>query len=237
MISLFSSLSLAEENRTYQFLSGDFEPYTSSTMKNGGIATEIVKKAVSAMGHNVEITYLPWRRGHLLALEGEYFAIYPYSESKERKEKWFYSDPLYNLEEYIFVKRDRSFTYENNDDLKGKTICRPKGYNLFGLNKLQDQGLVTIEQPSDLAACFLMLNIGRVDVVLINKETGWSMIETLQLKKQEFATLGKTYLSNRHHLIISKKIDEGEAFLKDFNQELRLLKQSGEIERILERSK
>ena len=39
-----------------------WEPYYSETLPNGGVVTEIVRRAFEISGYQIEVTWLPWAR-------------------------------------------------------------------------------------------------------------------------------------------------------------------------------
>jgi len=223
----------ATADESYHFVSGEFKPFTSEQMTNGGLTTEIIQKVVKNMGKTMNVSYLPWRRGHLKTLKGDFFGIYPYSKNDERLKVWNYSLPLYELEEIIFVKKSRNFNYTKNTDLQDLSICKPIGYNLFGLKKLYDEGLIKLERPPDLDSCFRMLNLDRVDLVITNPNTAWSKINGLGLDASKFSQIDKPFEKISHHLIIPKSNSGGKGFLEGFDKVLARLKAEGKIKKIL----
>ena len=47
-----------------QLVTGDFLPFASSELENGGLASEIVTLTFAQMGNQVEINFRPWKRGY-----------------------------------------------------------------------------------------------------------------------------------------------------------------------------
>jgi len=233
---ILTSIALsATEDESYHFVSGEFQPFTSEQMTNGGLTTEIIQSVVENMGKTMKVSYLPWKRGHLKTLNGDFYAIYPYSKNPERLKIWHYSEALYELEEIFFRLKGKTFDYTSNSDLQGLTVCKPTGYNLFGLKKLFEEGLIKLERPPDLKSCFRMLNIGRVDLVMTNATTAWSMIDSLGLDAAKFDQVDKPFEKINHHLIIPKSNLSGKSFLKGFNDVLTRLKAEGKVQNILDK--
>lgn len=229
----FTSIASPQTPTPYALVSGEFAPYVGKDLKHGGVATEIVQSVISAMGQQSEITYLPWRRGHIRTLQHDFLAIYPYSLSDERLEIWHFSDSLYNLSEIVISKKEKAFVYRDFNSLKDLTICKPIGYNLFDLKSLHEKGLIKIERPPNLKACFLMLNIGRVDLVITNTNTASSMIESLNLEHDIFMEQKIPFKHISHHLISPKDNPDAKAFIDQFNNTFRQLKRSGKIKSII----
>jgi polar amino acid transport system substrate-binding protein len=61
-------------------------PYTCSTLPGDGVTTSVLRDALKAAGHELEITFLPWQRAVDTAKKGEahgYFPEYPGAEGFE----------------------------------------------------------------------------------------------------------------------------------------------------------
>lgn len=230
----FACLASPKTASPYSLVSGEFSPYTGKDLKHGGMATEIVQAVISSMGQQSEITYLPWRRGHIRTLQQDFLAIYPYSVNEERLKVWHFSDNLYELKEVVFSKNKDNFIYRNFESLNDRTICKPIGYNLFDLKSLHDKGLIKLERPPNLRACFLMLNIGRVDLVITNPNTAAAMISSLELKPDTFTQHKVPFKHISHHLISPKENPDSKVFIDQFNSSLQKLKRSGEVKRIID---
>ncbi|MGC0155855.1 hypothetical protein ACPRNU_25655, partial [Chromobacterium vaccinii] len=75
-------------------MTGEFPPFSSESMQNGGIATEIIKAACGVENIPINIKYLPFARAELLVRTGKAFAVYPYQKNAERKEVFYFSHAL-----------------------------------------------------------------------------------------------------------------------------------------------
>ena len=229
-IGCFISVAQAQ---TYKLASGDFPPFTGEKVANGGLATEIIVKVINELGDQSDIKFLPWKRGFKKTLEGEYFGTFAYSKNNERLKTWFYSEPLYTLEEVFIVQGDSTFSFSTDYDLRGKTVCKPAGYNLFGLKKMAESGIIKIEQPPNMKHCFRMLSAGRVDMVMTNSKTAQSLIEAETNNLFKYKVLETPFVTIGHHLIIPRSNANGEAFLERFNATLVRFKHSGKIDALI----
>ena len=215
---------------SWTLVTGSFPPYSGADLPAGGIAGDIIDRVFENLGHSVSYDFLPWKRGFVESRQLNYLGTFPYSWNAERAEHWRYSAPLYRLQEVFFTLRDRPFEYHRPEDLTGMSICKPIGYNLFGLNELEQQSRITIERPLTLPDCFRMLKGRRVDLVLTNSETARALLAD---EAQTIVEVTEPYLDIAHYLIIAKDHPEVE-ILSDFNRELSRLKANGEIERLIQ---
>ncbi len=214
--------------------SGEFPPFTGESLPDGGVTSKIVSDAFREMGHQVETHFLPWRRGFVKTLEGDYFGTFAYSMNEQRKKDWHFSVPLYHLKEVFFVLKGSGVRYRSDNDLIGKIICKPQGYNKFRLAQLVEQGMLYVESPRKMKSCFSMLERQRVNMVMTNPETGWRFIRELFENQDDFNVLEKPFIEITHHLIVPKSAVNGLSILKQFNLVILEHQRKGIIGRLLE---
>ena len=107
---------------TYRLASGEFPPFTGDNLKSQGLASKIINHTLQEMGHQSKIDFLPWKRGYSNTLSGEYFGTFPYSKNKDRQKIWYFSKPLYQLQEIFFSLKAKNFSYESEEDIKGLPV-------------------------------------------------------------------------------------------------------------------
>ncbi len=143
---------------------------------------------------------------------GKHHGTYAYSKNSQRLEQWLFSDPLYNLEE-VFISRSHNQAYfRDNDDLNNLIICKPIGYNLFGLKALQQKGVITLLRPADMDGCFRLLAKRRVDLVMTNSTTALNLIKRYTENPDDFHILPRRsstpyYLDNLYVVMDLDPID------------------------------
>jgi len=218
---------------TYRLATGEFPPFTGASLESQGLATKIIQHTIREMGHQTKIDFLPWKRGYVSTLAGKHFGTFAYSKNKERQKIWHYSQPLYQLQEVFFSQTKKNFNYENEVDLKGLIVCKPIGYNLFNLEKLANNQFLKIERPPKMKNCFAMLNAGRINLVMTNKETGMKVIAQTGLDKNLFTASKKSFVNIGHHLIIPKNMQNGKQFITHFDKTLEKAKTSGIIAKFI----
>ena len=225
--------ALASLPHTLSLVTGDFPPFSGENLPGYGLAAEIVSRTLQDAGFEVEIAFLPWARGYNAALAGEFAGAFPYSKNDERTQAFLYSEPLYTFRETFFVRERATIPYADLQDLRGRRVCVPTGYNLFALEAPVKEGWVQLDRPVDLEACFKMLHAERTDMVMIMEPVGWAVIERVFGGRAGFRVLEKPLLENSDHLIISKTYPGGENLLARFNQSLLDLRQKGVIDQII----
>ncbi|WP_019615711.1 substrate-binding periplasmic protein [Psychromonas ossibalaenae] len=225
-------LSLNCQAQKINLVTGDFPPFVGSHLENGGMAAEIIHQVFTNMGHQPQITFRPWKRGFSATMNGQFLGTFPYSKNSEREKTLYFSDVMYELHEYFFTKQAFNFTYQTDNDLTGLRVCKPIGYNLFGLKKLVEKNVIKLARPKSMGHCFKMLESDRVDLVMTNKIAGWKFIEDLFENRNKFKMLENSFVKIGHYFIIPKTNAEGEQIIKSFNEILSRLASSGKIKTI-----
>ena len=221
---------------TLNLVTGDgFPPFTGQNLPNGGLATEIVQRVFNEMGYEVNIDFKPWKRGYSDAKKKKYLATFPYEKNAKRLRDFSYSQPLYNFAHYFFIKDGAAIEFTKDEDLQGLRACLPIGYNPLRLQDMVDKGIVTLERPVDMDACFQMLERGRVDLVRVHQRVGWKVIEKVFKTKAGFRVLDKPVRENIAHLIVAKDHTDGVRLLERFDKTLQTLNAEGVIEEIIQR--
>ena len=221
------------QSAVYSLATGEFPPFTGEKLNSQGLATKIIEHTLQKMGHQARIDFLPWKRGYKQTLAGKYFGTFAYSKNKERQIEWHYSAALYQLKEVFFSQKKQAFSFETENDLKGLVVCKPIGYNLFGLKKLIASELVSIQRPLDMKQCFAMLKKGRVDLVMTNMAAGLKVLDDAGQDRKLFNVSDKAFVDIGHHLIVPRVRQGGKEFIKVFDQSLKEIREAGLIDKYI----
>ena len=124
----------------------DFAPWTDKNLPGGGLITEIVdqsmKKAEAKPDFGIYIVN-DWA-SHLNPLVGDAVLDlgYPWylpdcqsSPDNWRCQNLHYSEPMFGTLILLFTAKGRPMAFEKDEDMNGKTLCRPKGYFTHDLEK------------------------------------------------------------------------------------------------------
>ena len=151
---------------------------------------------------------------------------------REEREEWFvFSDPLPANELGFYKRKDRDISYQNYDDLKPFSIGVVRGY--ASPPGFDDAGLKT-SLANDDEQNLRKLQKGRVDLVLIDKITGKFQIDSkLSSEQGELEWIEPPLHVDIQYLVISKKIADYEATLRDFNKGLAEIDADGTLKTIM----
>ncbi|MEM7236764.1 MAG: transporter substrate-binding domain-containing protein [Pseudomonadota bacterium] len=232
--------------RKIRFLTAsDFAPFTEEDMPQGGMITELVKRAMghSGSGRDYRVTFVNDWGAHLDVLlpEGAFDLGFPWyrpdctkidrlsDAMKLRCTSYDFSHPFYEVVIGYYARTDnqlsRALSY---DDLSGKVICRPRGYFTFDLEQegLTESG-VTLMSPQTPIECFEALRDGEADIATINILIAEQAIAELGIggETTEIADLASIQTL---HVLSPKSNPYGRAYLTLINKGLRQMRESGE---------
>jgi len=237
----------------------DFAPFTDTKYPEGGMLAKVVKEITSEPldGRKSEVYWVNDWTSHLnmLLLQRNAFdAGFPWykpdcnqpetldDNGKFRCNSFYFSDPLYKVVVPFYTRSDNALDPRTADDMRGQTVCRPKGYFTFDLaqkglidpNGDAGKDLITLVKADTPTDCFRQLMDGRVNFVTINAATAASPIRDLGISAQIVERDGLSSLETLH-IVVPKELPQAEVLLFEINKRLRALKDSGEYNEIARR--
>ena len=203
--------------------------------------THYLEKAIEI---KLEIRPYPWKRVLKNGEHGEglIFGIY---RTPEREQLFNFSAPVYSDKVWLMTRCENSFSFNDINDLHGKTIGIVEGSSAGEEFDRQVNRLFKAEyNTSSLAGRFSKLYLKRMDAFLlyeprinikeIQKEfnrTYAAHIENYSIRKNDiFCILPKPVSTIDVHFAISKASDS--QILEKIDRALERAKKSGEIEKI-----
>ena len=149
-----------------------------------------------------------------------------------------FSDPMFEMLVLLFTDRSRPIRFQQDSDIIGKTLCRPKGYYTHDLDKngrnwLAD-GKISLTQPVSVADCFELLSEGTVDAVALNEFTGRKAIKDLDMGSRVDIVQTRPLSIEGLHVVVSKSHPDSDLLLETINSGLTEIKQNGTYQQIID---
>jgi polar amino acid transport system substrate-binding protein len=247
--------------RRMELLTADgYAPYTGRTLEGGGMLTQVLSlamsdiKAESKGRFDFGISWVNDWAAHLnpLLTTRAFDVGFPWPRprcedaaglspsSQFRCQKFFFSDPIYEVVTAAFVRSDAAIQSLRTEEVSGKTFCRPTGYPVQdeefdegGRGWLKD-GKITVLRPATIEECFRLLDARTVDVVAIAELVGRSAAASLGMSSR-VRELDTPLGLNAVHVVIAKNHPHARTMLYYLNTGLARLRASGEYDRVVER--
>ncbi|CAO3421055.1 substrate-binding periplasmic protein [Azospirillum endophyticum] len=231
----------------------DYAPYTGEDLPDGGLVTDLVRRAFAVSGRRYDLRFMPWKRGYDGVVAGRFLATFPYVRTPEREREVLFSDPVIEVRQFVYLSNRSAMDFHGRDgggfgggegglagglaggleDFRGRTICQPVGYALPSeLEALVGQGLLARQTPPDLGACVGMVAAGRADVLVIDEYSGAAAVarsglaDDIRVSERPFAVVTL-------HLVVGRTVPGAEAAVATFNDGLKTLKQQGIYRQLL----
>ncbi|MEL6549140.1 MAG: transporter substrate-binding domain-containing protein [Pseudomonadota bacterium] len=226
----------------------NFAPFTDRDWPLEGMVTELVAAALEEAPDAVSFS-IDWNdhwSAHVAALEGAEFDMgFPWARpdcaamaDHPHCVAFHFSAPVVELLSLLFVAEGSDLVFDEEEDLHGKTLCRPAGLATFDLDTAErrwlTQGLVALETPATARDCFDLLSAGAVDAVALNEFTGWTTLTEMGLRGA-VAPLPRPLGVEGLHVVIPKRHWRGTTHLYRINAGLARLKESARYDEIVSR--
>jgi polar amino acid transport system substrate-binding protein len=244
--------------RRVEFLTADgFAPYTGRSLEGGGMLTQVINSAMGQIKEEAKgrfdygISWVNDWAAHLnpLLLTRAFDVGFPWARpdceagnldqsSQFRCQRFFFSDPLYEVITGLFVPVNSSIRSLRREEMVGKSVCRPAGYPIHeldrgGRNWVKDS-VVTLMRPPSVDECFRLLDNGTVDAVAEAELAGRASIVSLGLG-DKVRMIDQPLALTTYHVLISKSHPHARTILYYVNSSLEKLRTQGEYDRIIER--
>ena len=253
-----SDIELSSVVRQIQFLTADgYTPFTDRTLPNGGMITQIVStsmnliKEQSSGAFSYNVSWVNDWAAHLnpLLITRAFDAGFPWlkpdcahvaelsQDAKYRCQKFFFSDPLFEVFTVLFVRADSPIAFAKDDEIAGKSLCLPVGQSTHELDKggrnwVKDNK-ITLLRPQNVEECFRLLNSGTVNAVVTPDLTGKSVAAALGLG-DKVKSLQRPVAIGTLHIIVPKTHPHASTILYYINTAVGKLRDSGEYDKIVD---
>lgn len=211
---------------------GEYVPFVSEKLPDGGVTAAIVTAAFKAQGIDVNNIYMPWKRGFVETSRGRYIGTFPYLRTTEREVDFLYSKPIYADQFRLFVRRDSDV----DRNWSKRTICVPLGYDTTQIDAFTKEHQIRIETPAEIASCFKMLQTARVDAVWVSELVGAATItstlgEGANVRMLDLILVGAV----DYFLIVSRQLPNAQDWITRFDAGLKTIRADGTYQRIVQR--
>ncbi len=223
----------------YFFGTGEWEPLTGSKLEGNGLAAEIVRKAFKTAGIELEIKFYPWKRCEMMLQQQKIDAIFPYTQTVERKEIYSFSDPVFVVRtKFFYLKKNiKDLKFNTYEDLKKYRIGGVLGY--FYQKEFEKAGLNVEYVASDELNIKKML-ADRIDLFPTADINGWYLLKNhFPDEYENFSAVDYDLSGDRKsdeeiasRIMVLKENRKGHEIITVYNRELQKMKQNGDYEKI-----
>lgn len=165
----------------------DYAPYVSDKVPGGGMLTEVVSAAFAAAGTELQVTYMPWKRGYRMVLEGEAVGTFSWQKTEERTRRFTMSDALFSDSNLVYttlpnfsVLADLEVDKQHPNPI---TICIPHGWTLPGrFRSFVANGTLRRITPEKVGSCVDLMYNRRTHIINVPPLTMYYELRALAEK-------------------------------------------------------
>ena len=215
---------------TVLLTSGEWPPFFSESLPQGGVGNRIVAESFEQVGLTARFLYQPWIRALYTARFGPAVGSSGWLRMPERERAFLYSDSIFSSKRVFFHRRDVEFDWETLDDIKDMRVAVTLGSaEEFPFEGALAFGKGKVDVAQSYAAGMKKLAAGRVDVYACNLDVGLYVLRyQVDAGDAELITYHpRPIFEETNHLVIAKRVPGAEVLMDRFNTGLRLLKESG----------
>ena len=238
LVVAIASSSMFVHAGPVQLVTGDdYAPYADSKLREGGLTTELVKKAFTEMKQEIKIEWRPWARGLAETKDGTFAATFPYLRTAEREKDFDYSSPVNTIQDRAFVKKgnEKKFDFKNIASLAGTTYCLPLGWAPVKiLDEMLKNGKLKKSNPKDISTCVKMVATDRADFYITDEFQGKAAMKTADIEAGMIVLADAPPLTETTlHLIVGKSSPGGKELIANFDKAMATLRKNGVYDKVI----
>jgi ABC-type amino acid transport substrate-binding protein len=204
-----------------------------------GIMIDVLNEVSKRTGIEFSYSLSTWNHALNTSKAGQ-GAIIGFSKNKERQKHWDYSEPMY-FDDIVFVARKQDMiVFDGLESLQGKKIAIKRGSS-YGddFEEAIANGIITLVETEDRAGQMRMLNLGRVDLVLLSPgnialQSILAENEWLRKNQEQFELLSPPYKKDPNYIGVPKSMGKSH-LLPKINDALKEMFEDGTYAKIVER--
>jgi polar amino acid transport system substrate-binding protein len=174
VITLLLTASVSARAADIRLAAGEYPPFTSADLPDGGLLGELTHRAFAVSGHHVQIDFFPWARAVLVMQRDQYDGLMAIWPDRAVTEKLIPSRPLAYSELGFFVRSNTPVPFTTLSQLKGQSVGTVRGYSYP--RSIMNCGIVAEDTADDLGN-LRKLAAQRYDAVLLEKQVGLYLLD------------------------------------------------------------
>ncbi len=209
---------------------GEWPPFTSEQLPNGGLLSRIVVEAFALEGVTVEYGYFPWKRSYELAKSGRWDGSVGWAPSAEHLRDFLMSEPVIFVGKGLYHLKGTAFDWKAIADLHRWRVGGTAGYSYGGeWDRAAKTGRLKVDEVTTDEQSIRKLLLRRIDVVAMDVDVAEYLIQTLLTPEEAASIVRHPRLLTQAPicLALSRQSTRSAGLLPLFNRGLQRLKESG----------
>ena len=230
VILLGSGFSVAQQVRA---VNDYWPPFSDDSLQGNGLGVELLRLAMTPLGHAVSFEHLPWTRLLKMAEVGEDMVIAGLWFNQDRTRFLLYSEPYYQSKIKFLKRADDTFTYAGIKSLDGKAVGIIANYQ-YGDDFYQTDSFKRYP-AKDIQLNIDRLLKRRIDLTLDTAGVLMAAVRNFTPEQQKQLALVDAPLREAPVYIACPKVNKNCAdIIRHFNRALERFRQDGTYHRLLQ---
>jgi len=232
-IALFFAVKSAAQNKKMVVAVDDsYYPYMYGSENNAkGLYVQQIAAIFLRLGMEVEFTALAWKRALQKGDKGA-AAVGGIYKNINREQVFDFSQPIFEEELVVFVRKDSAFPFSTLADLKDHKVGLVYGWSYGStIDKARKEDIFAVEESNNNAVNFKKLIRGRVDCIIVDRIAGAVLIKEMQLgNKVEMLSVPASI--NQTYLVFAKSYNQ-RILMARLNNALARMQKDGSYKRLV----
>lgn len=198
-----------------------------------GIMLDVFEHICKKLGVHLEFLYLPRKRLEPMILNKQLDVTAMAKEWVDEPDNFIFTEPVVLARDIVFYHKNYPINFQHAKDLRYKSLRLHLGYHYpyFTKHNILNDLILSYDSSEKEMLEKVLLAPRRFQGAVVNELVGLYIIAQnrwrgkLLPSKKDLGSFAYAFMLNKEHA----------PFVKAFNQELKALKKSGELEKILQR--
>ncbi|MFH1154789.1 MAG: transporter substrate-binding domain-containing protein [Pseudomonadota bacterium] len=238
VVLLLPSLSFGEELLMVTFEHAPHH-YTENGNVTGG-CTDMLRQILTGMGHKPVFRSMPWMRAQEMLNRGDADGIYVYTQTRERLQTAYYSNPVSYITLTLFKRRCDAIQWNTLSDIRPYRVGASGGYHYPDtFLKAAENGDFTLDYVFNNTPNLRNLRklvAKRIDLFICNPEVCGIIMKKYAPEFDDLDYIDKNVAPPMSlHVGFSKKLTNGRQIRDEFNKKFDEFLSSGQLKHIYDK--
>lgn len=236
LLGLAACLSLAPPPaaaQTLRLVADGWPPFTDATMASGGLATDLVTRALVRAGYATQFEQVPWARALQGLGEGRYDVLVNAWFSDDRTHLGQFSAPYLINSIRLLQHKGANVTFKGKlESLHGQSVGVVRGY-AYSPPFDADEAIEKVP-VHNFSMAVRMLAVGRVNLTVEDEYVArYYLMQESPKVRNAVEFVGQPLSENTLHILVSLKNPQHEQIVAGFDRAIAAMKADGSYGRLL----